>query len=113
MVAQGEYMRGEWQREEPREAGGSTSFTNFQAVLEIQLVTSGKTLRAVKQGSNMTTFAPIKWTGVRVEMGATLGTAIIIKLEMGCGCMKEQWADSRDVSESKSIGFSIKLDVKA
>lgn len=73
MVAQGEYMRGEWQREEPREAGGSTSFTNLQAVLEIQLVTSGKTLRAVKQGSNMTTFAPIKWTGVRVEMGGYPG----------------------------------------
>lgn len=32
---------------------------------------------------------------------------------MGCACTKEKWTDDKDVLESKSVGFCIKLDVGA
>lgn len=48
------------------------------------------------------------------KWGATLGTVAVIKLEIDCGCMKKKkGTDSRDVLESKSIGFGIKWDEEA
>lgn len=61
---------------------GSQSAKAFEAMLETYLVTSEKTLKDLKQESNVGTSAPFQWTAARVErnMGPTLGSVAIFHI---------------------------------